>query len=164
MTVTYIQLKEAMAEAGLPVSQGAEWLGSDDLLYSQQYIPQVSYAAGVPPDRLKSHYGLAYSAAMPTAISNAVNGSQYGATLAGSPLTGAHASTPVSWTLTETAKPSGATTSYLWALGDGSHQTTAVPHITFTYAAAGTFTPTCAPTINGIAQALVTAAAPAVLT
>lgn len=164
MTVTYVQLKEAMANAGLPVSKGSAWMGSDDALYNEQYIPQVAYAAGVRPDRVNSHYGLAYSGVMPTAVSTAVNGNQYSATLAGLPLTGAHASAPVTWTLTETHKPAGATVSYLWALGDGTTQTTTVPHVTYTYLAAGTFTATCTPTINGIPQTLVTAAAPAVLT
>lgn len=163
-TITYVQLKEAMANAGLAVSKGPAWTGPDDALYNDQYIPQVAYAAGVHPERSKSHYGLAYSAVMPSSVSTAVNGNQYSATLAGSPLTGVHASAPVTWTLTETHKPAGATVSYLWALGDGTNQTTTVPHITYTYLAAGTFTATCTPTINGIAQTLVTAAAPAVLT
>lgn len=164
MTITYTQVKEAMAEAGLPVSPGSEWQGSDDGLYINQYIPQVAYAAGAHPDRLNSHYGLAYAAVMPAAIAAAVTGTQYSATLAGSPLTGVHSSTPVTWTLTETDKPAGATASYAWAFGDGTTTTTTVPNATHTYTAAGTFTATCTPTINGIAQTLVTAAAPAVLT
>jgi hypothetical protein len=164
MTINYVQLKEAMAAAGLPVSQGATWLGSDDGLYIQQYVPGVAYAAGVRPDRSNAHYGLAYAGAMPAALSAAVTGAQYSATLAGSPLTGVHSSAPVTWTLTEAHKPAGATVSYLWALGDGTNQTTSVPSVTRTYTAAGSFTATCTPTINGIPQTLVTAAAPAVLT
>ena len=163
-TLTYTELKQAMADAGLPVSEGPNWTGADDGLYTNLFVPAVSFAAGVHPDKLNAHYGLAYSSVMPAAITAAVSGEQYSATLAGAPLTGAHGSTPVTWTLTETNKPSGATTSYLWAFGDSTTATTEVPTATHTYTAAGSFSATCTPTINGITETLVTAAAPAVLT
>jgi PKD repeat protein len=162
-TITYAEIKEAMAEAGLPVSSGPGFASTDDALYTQVYIPNISYAAGVHPDPLNGHYGLAYPSVMPAAIAEAVAGAQYSATLAGTPLTGAH---PVSvvWTLTEENKPSGATQSYAWTLGDGSTSTTSVPTITHSYTTAGTFTASCVPTINGTAEANVVATAPAVLT
>lgn len=85
----------------------------------------------------------------------------YSATLAGSPLSGAHPLS-VTWTLTETNNPTG-TDSYLWDFGDANTITTAVPNATHSYAAAGTFTAKVTPTINGVAQAQITAAAPAVV-
>jgi PKD repeat protein len=89
---------------------------------------------------------------------------QYSATLAASPLTGTHASTLITFTLTETNKPSGATGSYSWNFGDGSAVTvTSTPTTTYTYPTAGTFTAKCTPTLNGVTQAQVTAAAPAVI-
>jgi PKD repeat protein len=94
----------------------------------------------------------------------AAGGAQYSATLAANPLTGTHASTLITFTLTETNKPSGATGSYSWNFGDGSAVTvTATPSTTYTYPTAGTFTAKCTPTINGVTQAQVTAAAPAVI-
>jgi PKD repeat protein len=91
-------------------------------------------------------------------------GAQYSATLAANPLTGTHASTLITFTLTEANKPSGATGSYSWNFGDGSAVTvTTTPSTTYTYPAAGTFTAKCTPTINGVTQSQVTAAAPAVI-
>lgn len=88
----------------------------------------------------------------------------YSATLAASPLTGTHGTTVISFTLTETNKPSGATTSYAWDFGDGTAVTnTSTPTTTHTYAAAGSFTAKCTPTINGTVETQVTAAAPAVI-
>jgi PKD repeat protein len=93
-----------------------------------------------------------------------VAGAQYSATLAATPLTGTHASTLITFTLTETNKPSGATGSYSWNFGDGSAVTvTSTPTTTYTYPTAGTFTAKCTPTLNGVTQAQVTAAAPAVI-
>jgi hypothetical protein len=88
----------------------------------------------------------------------------YSATLAASPLTGTHGTTVVTFTLTETNKPSGATGSYVWNFGDGSQAvTTTTPTTTYTYPAAGTYTAHVTPTINGVTEAQVTAAAPAVI-
>jgi PKD repeat protein len=88
----------------------------------------------------------------------------YSATAAGAPLTGTHGTTAITWTLTETGKPTTGTNSYSWNLGDGSQaQVTSVPTITYTYAAAGSYTAVCTPTIDGVAQTAVTAAAPAVI-
>jgi hypothetical protein len=94
----------------------------------------------------------------------ASGGAAYSATLAASPLTGTHGTTVVTFTLTETNKPSGATGSYVWNFGDGSQATTTTtPTTTYTYPAAGTFTAHVTPTIDGVAEAQVTAAAPAVI-
>lgn len=88
----------------------------------------------------------------------------YSATLAATPLTGTAGTTVITLTLTEQNKPSGATTSYAWDFGDGtSVTTTTTPTTTHTYAAAGSYTAKCTPTINGTAEAQVTAAAPAVI-
>jgi PKD repeat protein len=159
--ITYAEIKAAMQAAGLPVSSGSQWLASDQGIYDEQYIPNISYAAGVNPDPVNGNYGVAYPAVMPTAIADAVAGGAYSATLAGSPLTGAHASTPVTWTLTETNGPA---TSYAWTLGDGNTQTTTVPNVTHTYAAAGTYTASVVVTIDGVVKPSIVAAAPAVLT
>lgn len=87
----------------------------------------------------------------------------YSATLAATPLTGTHGSTLITFTLTEQNKPAGSS-SYTWNFGDGSAATvTSTPTTTYTYPAAGSFTATCTPTINGVTESVVTAAAPAVI-
>ena len=88
----------------------------------------------------------------------------YSATLAATPLTGTAGTTVVTFTLTETNKPGGATASYAWDFGDGtSVTTTTVPTTTHTYAAAGSYTGKATPTINGTAETQVTAAATVVI-
>lgn len=79
---------------------------------------------------------------------NTITPATYSATLAGSPASG---TTPlvVNFTLTET----GATgTSYAWVFGDGGTLTTSTPTTSHTYATAGTFNPTCTPTVDGNPQ------------
>jgi PKD repeat protein len=68
----------------------------------------------------------------------------------------------VTWTLTETNNPGGAD-SYAWTFGDGNTGTTTVPTVQHTYAAAGSFTASVIPTINGVVQTSINAAAPAVV-
>lgn len=96
------------------------------------------------------------SAPAPVVVSGA-----YSATLAGTPLSGAHPLS-VTYTLTETNNPSG-TDSYAWTFGDGNTAVTAVPTAVHSYAAAGSFTASVVPTINGVVKASVTAAAPVVV-
>lgn len=86
----------------------------------------------------------------------------YTGTLAGTPLSGAH---PLSttFTLTEQGVPAGATKSYAWTFGDGGTLTTAVPTAVHSYAAAGSFTASVIPTINGVALASISAGAPVVV-
>lgn len=159
--ITYTEVKEALADEAFPTSEGSAWQGQDQASYDQ-FAAGATYSAGVPFSIHQANYGFAYPSLMPAAISNAVGSEDYSATsLAGTPLTGAHASTPVTWTLTEVNGPA---TSYEWALGDGTHQATTVPTITYTYSAAGTFTASVVPTIDGVVKPTVTASAPAVLT
>lgn len=161
--VSYATVKPLLQAAGLPVSGSGFWTGVDEASY-QQWAAALAYQTGTPLtvyNRANLDYGFAYPAVALPMVENAVGAADYSATMAGTPLTGAHASTPVTWTLTETNGPA---TSYLWHLGDGTTQTTTVPHITYTYGAAGTFTATCVPSFNGVNAATVTAAAPAVLT
>jgi PKD repeat protein len=247
-TITYTEIKTALTAGGYPTSPGSAWQGQDQQSYNYGLVPDVSYAAGVQPDRRLSNYGIAYPAVLPAAVGNAVGGASYAvtiaatpltgniplnvaatatetgltatqyvwtwgdgtanttttvptanhsytsagsytismvptvngvakpsvtiaapvvvsgaysATLAGTPLTGAHPLS-VTWTLTETNNPGGAD-SYAWVFGDGNTTTTTVPTATHSYAAAGSFTATVTPTINGVAKSLVTAAAPAVV-
>lgn len=103
------------------------------------------------------------SAAQITAAAPVVIAAAYSATLAGSPLTGTAGTTSIVWTLTESNLPVGATTSYAWDFGDTQTTTTAVPTAPHTYAAAGSYSAKVTPTINGVARAQVTAAAPAVI-
>lgn len=141
------------------------WHWSDGTADTTTTVPTANHtytiAGSVTPTMTPTVDGQV-KAAVPATAPVVVSGA-YSATLAGAPLTGAHAATPVVWTLTETNNPTG-TDSYLWDFGDTTTQTTAVPTATKTYAAAGTFTAKCTPTINGVAHPQVTATAPAVLT
>lgn len=83
----------------------------------------------------------------------------YSGTLAGAPLTGTHP-LQVTWTLAETGGPAD---SYLWDFGDGNTVTNNLTDVQHTYAAAGSFTAKVTPTIDGVAQAQITAAAPVVV-
>jgi PKD repeat protein len=161
-TVTPETLKAAMLKAGYTVSTGTNWTATDYAAYSQ-YVSDLSYAAGVQPDDIDGNYGLAYPPVMPLAIENAVNAESFTATVAGAPLTGAYATTPVTWTATVTA--GGPATSYAWNLGDGSAiQTTTEPTITYTYKAAGSFTASVVPTVDTVKLKAIYATEPAVLT
>lgn len=157
---TYAQIKAAMAKYGIAVSSGSTFTSADLLAYKDQFVPAACYKGGVASDKRDSLYGLPYPAVLPAAISNAITAGNYSATLAGSPLTGTHGTTAVTWTLTETGGPG---TSYAWDFGDGNTTTTTVPNATHTYAAAGSFTAKVTPTVAGVVEAKITAAAPAVI-
>jgi PKD repeat protein len=79
---------------------------------------------------------------------NTITPSTYSATLAGVPASG---TTPlaVDFTLTESG---GTGTSYAWDFGDGNTDTTNTPTTSHTYTTAGTFNPTCTPTVDGTPQ------------
>lgn len=156
--ITYAQAKAAVAAANLPTSPGSAWQGIDDGSYDL-YAAAACYAAGVPFNRNASQYGFAFDGEMPAPIKGAIKGASYSATLAGSPLTGAHP-TSVTWTLTETNGPAD---SYLWDFGDGNTATTTVANASHSYAAAGSFTAKCTPSFSGVADTQVVAAAPAVI-
>jgi len=159
-TVNYTNAKAALVAAGLPTSAGSNWEGIDQASYDK-FAAAATYKGGVAYSKYQTNYGFAYPSIMPVSVLDAVEIDDYHATLAGTPLTGAHASTPVTWTLTET----GATgTSYSWHLGDGSSpQVTTVPHLTYTYSAAGTFTASVVPTVGGNQVPAISATAPAIL-
>jgi len=150
-----------MLAAGYATSPGTNWTAQDDAAYTQ-FVSDLSYKAGTFPSDSEAQYGLAYPAVMPQAVTNAVESDVYVATLAGAPLTGAHATTPVTWTLTEA---DGSAQSYAWSMGDGSAiQNTTVPYVQYTYTAAGTYTASVVPTVGGVTKPAIVASAPAILT
>lgn len=158
--ITYDDVKTAMAAASLPTSGEADgWNGVDAGSYIT-YAASVNYAAGVPNDIYKNNYGFAYAGEMPAAIVDAVEGADYSVTIAALPLSGAF---PLSVTVTAT-EVGGPATSYLWAWGDGSaNTTTTVANATHSYTTAGTYTPKLTPTVGGEAQTQVSAPAPVVV-
>ncbi len=159
-TITYEEVKTAMATAELPTSEADGWNGVDAGSYIT-YAAGVNYASGTPNDVYKNNYGFAYPGEMPAGIVEAVEGANYSVTVAASPLTGAF---PLSVTVTAT-EVGGPATSYLWSWGDGSaNSTTTVHTATHSYTTAGTFTPKLTPTVAGVAQAQVSATAPVVVT
>lgn len=121
------------------------------------YAAAGSYTAKVTPT-VDGVVTPQISATAPIVVSAA-----YSATLAGSPLTGTAGTTSITWSLTESNVPAGATKSYLWDFGDSQTTTTATPSAPHTYAAAGSYTAKVTPTINGVVRAQITAAAPAVI-
>ena len=159
MAVTYAQAKVAVADEGLPTSAGSGWTGVDAGSYDK-FAAAASYRGGVPFDRNKSQYGFAYPGEMPAAIANEIGADNYTITIAATPLTGVH---PVS--VTATATETNATASnYAWDFGDGTAvQNTTVPTANHSYAAAGSFTVKCTPTVGGVVKAQVSAPAPVVL-
>lgn len=160
---TYTQAKAALTKNGFSTSAGSNWNG-EDAGSLVKFIAQSEYKAGVYPSPQSvnlAQYGFAYPGVMPASVAASIVDGSYSATLAGSPLTGTHGTTAITWTLTETG---GNGTSFSWDLGDGSGvQVTTVPHITYTYPAAGSFTAKCTPTVDGVVTPQVTAAAPAVI-
>lgn len=161
--VTYASAKAAAAAAGFPVSAGNLWTGVDENSY-QQLAKSLAYNSGTPLTQLVKNqldYGFAYPSEMPGAVSGGIAGSAYAATLAGTPLTGAHPLS-VTWTLTETA--GGPADSYLWDFGDGTTTTvTTNAAQTHSYAAAGSFRAKVTPSFKGVAAKQIVAAAPAVV-
>jgi len=162
-TVTYASAKAAAAAAHFPTSSGSLWLGQDADAFTQ-YALGVAYKAGTPvTQQMKNQleYGFAYSSEMPSAVAGAIGVSGYAATLAGTPLTGAHP-LDVTWTLTETA--GGPADQYIWDFGDGNTATvTTNAAQTHTYAAAGSFTAKVTPVFAGVDGTQISAAAPAVV-
>ncbi len=159
-SIGYSDIKAAMAAEGLPVSSGSAWEGQDQGLYDGQFNPNVSYAAGVPIDRINANYGLAYPAVLPAAILAAVQGDEYTVTIAATPLSGAH---PLAVTATAT-EPTSKATSYSWLFGDGSSAVvTTVPTANHSYTAAGSYTISMTPTVDGVAKPAVSIPAPVVV-
>lgn len=155
--LSYTQIKASMADSGFPVSSGAGWTAKDDQNFVQ-FASGVAYGKQAF-SKTKLHYGLAYASEMPSSVAAEVGADNYSATLAGTPLSGAH---PLAVALTVTE--SGSTgTSFLWDFGDGNTQTTTVKTVNHTYAAAGSFTPKVTPTVGGKAKPQVSAAAPVVV-
>jgi len=160
MSITYTDVKTAMTAKGYPTSSGTAWQGQDQGVYDGRFNPDVSYAAGVPIDRINANYGLAYPAVLPTAISNAVQSDEYTVTIAATPLSGAH---PLNVTATAT-EPNSKATSYSWNFGDGSSAVvTTVPTANHSYTAAGSYTVTMTPTVGGVVKPAVSAPAPVVV-
>lgn len=149
MTVaTYDSIKNSMIAAGLPVSVGSGWNNIDAGSYSI-WTKAEAFKAGISPSPYKFNYGFAYAGEMPAIVNT--DSVPYTSTLGASPTSGAH---PVSVTLTLT-ESHGVGSSFAWDFGDGNTTTTNNHITTHSYAAAGSYTPKCTPTVNGVVHSQV---------
>jgi len=158
--VSYANAKAAMTKAGLPVSAGANWTNVDVASWATFMINDTYFAGGSAANKYKTAYGFGFPGEMPQLVTNIIGAENYSATMAASPLSGAHA-LPVTFTATETNSNGQ---SFSWNFGDGSPVVvTTVPTANHTYAAAGTYTAHVTPTVNGLVEATVAVTAPVVV-
>lgn len=150
-TPTYPQLKNAMIVHGLPVSPGAGWNHIDQDSF-RIWTATQAYQTGTKHDQYAFNYGLAYPGLLPAIVS--VVAAPYTSLVVESAASGVH---PLVVTLTIN-EAFGRGISFAWDFGDSVLLTTSSKTVNHTYAAAGSYTPKCTPTINSIVQPQVSGA------